>query len=124
MNIKKISLFLIVIGLFVGGSTPAEAIPFPSLQLGMDDIDDPGDVSSTLQILFLLTVLTLAPSILIMTTSLCTDHYRFVFSTAGDGNPANPANTDSDWTGPVPDTFCHGADLGRNQPKCPATLFE
>jgi len=69
MNIKKISLFLIVIGLFVGGSTPAEAIPFPSLQLGIDDIDDPGDVSSALQILFMLTVLTLAPSILIMTTS-------------------------------------------------------
>ena len=69
MNIKKISLFLIVIGLFVGGSTPAEAIPLPSLQLGMDDIDDPGDVSSALQILFLLTVLTLAPLILIMTTS-------------------------------------------------------
>jgi len=69
MNIKKISLLLIVIGLFVSSATAAEAIPLPSLQLGMEDVDDPGKVSSALQILFLLTILTLAPSILIMTTS-------------------------------------------------------
>jgi flagellar biosynthetic protein FliP len=35
----------------------------------MDDVEDPGKVSSALQILFLLTILTLAPSILILTTS-------------------------------------------------------
>lgn len=69
MNIKILSLFLIGLGLFVGGATSAEAIPLPSLQLGMEDVDDPGKVSSALQILFLLTTLTLAPSILIMTTS-------------------------------------------------------
>jgi flagellar biosynthesis protein FliP len=67
MNIKRISLVLIV--LFVIGAGSAEAIPLPSLQLGMEDVDDPGKVSSALQILFLLTILTLAPSILIMTTS-------------------------------------------------------
>ena len=67
MNIKRISLLLIVF--IVVGVIPAEAIPLPSLQLGMEDIDDPGKVSSALQILFLLTILTLAPSILIMTTS-------------------------------------------------------
>ena len=67
MNIIRISLFLLIIT-FVG-IVPAEAIPLPSLQLGMEDMDDPGDVSSALQILFLLTILTLAPSILIMTTS-------------------------------------------------------
>jgi len=35
----------------------------------MEDVEDPGKVSSALQILFMLTILTLAPSILIMTTS-------------------------------------------------------
>ena len=35
----------------------------------MDDVEDPEKVSSALQILFLLTILTLAPSILILTTS-------------------------------------------------------
>lgn len=67
MNIKRIGLFLIIS--IVVGVIPAEAIPLPSLQLGMEDVDDPGKVSSALQILFLLTILTLAPSILIMTTS-------------------------------------------------------
>jgi flagellar biosynthetic protein FliP len=67
MNIKRVSLFLIIS--FVVGVIPAEAIPLPSLQLGMEDVDEPGKVSSALQILFLLTILTLAPSILIMTTS-------------------------------------------------------
>jgi flagellar biosynthesis protein FliP len=67
MNIKRISLLLIVF--IIVGVIPAEAIPLPSLQLGMEDVDEPGKVSSALQILFLLTILTLAPSILIMTTS-------------------------------------------------------
>jgi flagellar biosynthesis protein FliP len=71
MNMKKYSLhlLLIVLALLIGGAVPAEAIPLPSFQLGMEDVDDPGKVSSALQILFLLTILTLAPSILIMTTS-------------------------------------------------------
>ena len=67
MNIKRIGLFLIIS--IVVGVIPVEAIPLPSLQLEMEDVDDPGKVSSALQILFLLTILTLAPSILIMTTS-------------------------------------------------------
>ena len=67
MNIKRIGLFLIIS--IVVWVIPAEAIPLPTFQLGMEDIDEPGKVSSALQILFLLTILTLAPSILIMTTS-------------------------------------------------------
>ena len=67
MNIKRIGLFLIIS--IVVRVIPAEAIPLPTFQLGMEDVDEPGKVSSALQILFLLTILTLAPSILIMTTS-------------------------------------------------------
>ena len=71
MNIKISSLLLVLVVavLLAGGIVPAEAIPLPSIQFGMEDMDDPGKVSSALQILFLLTILTLAPSILIMTTS-------------------------------------------------------
>ena len=55
---------------FVAGVvTESEAIPLPNIQVGFEDVDDPGKVSSALQILILLTVLTLAPAILIMTTS-------------------------------------------------------
>lgn len=45
------------------------AIPMPTIQVGMEDSSSPEKVSSALQVLILLTVLTLAPSILIMTTS-------------------------------------------------------
>ena len=62
---------LILTATFIwGGTVPfAEAVSLPSIQLGMDDVEDPEKVSSALQILFLLTILTLAPSILILTTS-------------------------------------------------------
>lgn len=45
------------------------AIPFPSIQLGIDDVNEPEKISSALQVLILLTILALAPSILIMTTA-------------------------------------------------------
>lgn len=63
--------FFLPIGVLISVSLGAEAwaIPFPSIQVGIGDADSPEMVSSALQILFLLTVLTLAPSILIMMTS-------------------------------------------------------
>lgn len=71
MTKKIFFLFLIpATALFWGGMVPSvEAVSLPSIQLGVDDIEDPEKVSSALQVLFLLTILTLAPSILIMTTS-------------------------------------------------------
>lgn len=45
------------------------ATPLPSVNLGVGQARNPQDVSLTLQILFLLTVLSLAPAILMLTTS-------------------------------------------------------
>ncbi len=45
------------------------AIPLPTVQVGIEDIEKPEQMSSALQVLLLLTVLALAPSILIMMTS-------------------------------------------------------
>jgi flagellar biosynthetic protein FliP len=52
-----------------GFVSESEAIPLPNITLGIENADDPEKVSSALQILVLLTILTLAPAILIMTTS-------------------------------------------------------
>lgn len=62
---------LILVATFVWGGmvSSSEALSLPSIQLGVDDVEEPEKVSSALQILFLLTILTLAPSILILTTS-------------------------------------------------------
>jgi flagellar biosynthetic protein FliP len=55
-----------------GGTAPAEEaprIPIPMLQLGLTPADSPEDIAVSLQILALLTVLSLAPAILLMVTS-------------------------------------------------------
>lgn len=44
-------------------------LPLPKISLGVDTAKNPQDVSVTLQILLMLTILTLAPSILIMMTA-------------------------------------------------------
>ncbi len=46
-----------------------QALPFPKIGIDIGTADSPQDVSVTLQILLLLTILSLAPSIVIMTTS-------------------------------------------------------
>ena len=71
-DLKKIILCgcaVLFLFLAVGFVSESEAIPLPNITLGLEDADDPEKVSSALQILVLLTILTLAPAILIMTTS-------------------------------------------------------
>ena len=71
-DLKKIILcgcVVLCLLLAVGFVSESEAIPLPNITLGFEDADDPEKVSSALQILVLLTILTLAPAILIMTTS-------------------------------------------------------
>ncbi len=46
-----------------------QTIPFPKINLGVGTAENGGDVSVTLQILLLMTILSLAPSIVIMTTA-------------------------------------------------------
>ncbi len=57
--------------LFLTAASAAElgAVPLPSLQFGVVSADSPADVAVSLQILGLLTVLSLAPAILLMVTS-------------------------------------------------------
>jgi len=70
----KTKLFLLVtlIVLFTSSNIFAQSattIPFPKIGINVGAADNPQDVSVTLQLLLLMTVLSLAPSILIMTTS-------------------------------------------------------
>jgi flagellar biosynthesis protein FliP len=72
--LKKFLWFgpLIILGTIVAsyGVTHAQQIPLlPSITLGVGQGDKPGQVSVLLQILFLLTVLSLAPAIVVMMTS-------------------------------------------------------
>lgn len=64
-------LFILVLGVLYQTSVTQAAplIPVPNINIGVDAANGPKDVALSLQILFMLTVLTLAPSILIMMTS-------------------------------------------------------
>ena len=68
---KVVLLGLVLICLF--STVPAlhaqTSIPIPKVTLGVDKATKPQDVAVTLQILFFMTILSLAPAILIMTTA-------------------------------------------------------
>lgn len=72
MKHKILILFFVVLFLSVAGATFAQqsqSIGIPSLKIDIGSTSNPKDVSTTLQLLLLLTVLSLAPSIMIMMTS-------------------------------------------------------
>jgi len=68
---KKLFLFILVLIICMGFAKNVSAVdvPVPSLHIGIEKGGDPADVSVLLQIVFLLTILALAPAILIMMTS-------------------------------------------------------
>ncbi len=71
----KFKIFiLILVGLFlVAGTSFAQktnpTIPIPKISIDVGTSDSPKDLSVTLQLVIMLTILTLAPSILVMTTA-------------------------------------------------------
>jgi flagellar biosynthetic protein FliP len=71
-NKKRLILFLLPVAILICISSMAKAqqLPLlPSLTIGVDQAENPQQVSVLLQVLFLLTVLSLAPAIVVMMTS-------------------------------------------------------
>ncbi len=69
---KKYRLILFIIMFFLSNyeiAAQAVSIPFPKIGINVGTAESGEDVSVTLQLLLLMTILSLAPSILIMTTS-------------------------------------------------------
>ncbi|MFH2037151.1 MAG: flagellar biosynthetic protein FliP, partial [Candidatus Zixiibacteriota bacterium] len=60
------TLLFLTLGI-ISSDVYAQAIPKVSVEMG--DSDDPGQLSATIQIVLLLTVLAVAPSIILMLTS-------------------------------------------------------
>ena len=66
--VKKIIIFGLL--LFIAVSIlPAQQLPLPKVSIEVGKATKPDDVSVTLQILFLMTILSLAPALLILTTA-------------------------------------------------------
>jgi len=62
-------LLLVAVIAGTGAIAAAAPVPLPSLNIGVGTATKPAEVATTIQIFLLLTVLSLAPSLLIMTTS-------------------------------------------------------
>lgn len=75
MSIIKRGLLITIVAIIVLLSlTPVSyalnhEVALPSIQIGVDDSEDPQEIATSLQILFILTILSLAPAILILMTS-------------------------------------------------------
>jgi flagellar biosynthetic protein FliP len=69
-----------------------QILPIPTLKIGLGESKDPGEVSVLIQILILLTVLSLAPAILIMMTSFTRLVVVFSFLRHALGTQQMPPN--------------------------------
>ncbi len=67
--LSVLSLVVFAITLGVAVTCPAAEVNLPGLRFNLDDYDAPQQISGALQIIFLLTVLTLVPGILVLATS-------------------------------------------------------
>lgn len=67
--LAAVILLLLVFAIQTQAQQAQQTIPFPKINLDVGTAKDGGDVSVTLQILLMMTILSLAPSIVIMTTS-------------------------------------------------------
>ncbi|BCS55814.1 flagellar type III secretion system pore protein FliP [Geobacter sp. SVR] len=74
------------------GAVLAESLPLPSLNIGVGTATKPGEVATTIQIFFLLTILTLAPGLLIMTTSFTRIVVVLSFLRTAMGTQQAPSN--------------------------------
>lgn len=82
--------FLLV--LLAMGVSHAESLPLPSLNIGVGTATKPGQMATTIQIFLLLTILSLAPGLLIMTTSFTRIVVVLSFLRTAMGTQGAPSN--------------------------------
>jgi len=93
-SVRVVLFLLLFIALFLALSRESLAADFvfPSVQLGVQKGENPGDISVLLQIVFLLTVLSLAPAILMLMTSFTRLAVVFAFLRHALGTQQTPSN--------------------------------
>ena len=89
---KFVTRSLLLLVIFCVGMPLYAQSPIPSINISVDSASSPQQVATTLQIVFLLTVLTMAPAILIMTTSFTRFVIVLSFLRQAIGTPQAPSN--------------------------------
>jgi flagellar biosynthetic protein FliP len=91
-NRIKVAVMTVAAVLALSALSWAEPLPLPTIQIGIGQAQDAGQVSVGLQILFILTILSLAPSILILLTSFTRIIVVFSFLRQALGTQQMPPN--------------------------------
>ena len=94
-RVRMIGMIALMIGLsLILWTAPSHAAPFPipSINIGVGEAESPGDVAVVLQIVALLTILSLAPAILILMTSFTRLVVVFHFLRQAMGTQNSPPN--------------------------------
>ncbi len=65
----SLSIIALASGIVILSSSISHALTLPTFQMGFENTDEPSKVATALEILFFLTLLSVAPAILLMTTS-------------------------------------------------------
>jgi len=86
------ALLVAAASLIVVASAAAEPLALPTVSVGLGKVSKPADVAVTLQIFFLMTVLSLAPSLLMMTTSFTRIVVVLSFLRSALGTQQAPSN--------------------------------
>lgn len=89
---KFLFCLLPLVMLLVAASAQAEPVAIPSLNFGVGASSKPNDVSVTIQIFLMLTILSLAPGLLIMTTSFTRIVVVLSFLRTAMGTQQAPSN--------------------------------
>lgn len=89
---KYIMLTLTGLIVLAGAFAYAEPVPIPSLNIGVGTATKPNDVAVTIQIFLLLTIMSLAPGLLIMTTSFTRISVVLSFLRTAMGTQSAPSN--------------------------------
>jgi len=91
-SIKFPFFSLLLLSVFCLGMPLYAQSPIPGINISVDTASSPQQVATTLQIVFLLTILTMAPAILIMTTSFTRFVIVLSFLRQAIGTPQAPSN--------------------------------
>lgn len=94
--LAKAVLVLVLMGLLLGALTPCLAqsgVSVPQINIGVGRAKSPEEVSNSLQVLLLMTVLSLAPALLIMLTSFTRIVIILSFTRTAIGSPQVPPNS-------------------------------
>lgn len=91
MNLKNkvVSIFTLIMA-FMLNATMVYAVP--AVSLTVDDVTSPNEITSSIQILLIITIIALAPSILVMMTSFTRFIIVFYFLRSALGTQQSPPN--------------------------------